>query len=197
MGFIRWCLILICKYLTIYALNSLKLGILILILSFSISLIIRFSFTSWLSLIFFIIYIGGLLVLFFYLSSLNYKPLFSNIKKKKWLKSFLLKVNILIIFLLSIFYYKYKNKVFRFTSKKNNNYRYNLFNKKEQRFIILIGIVLLLVLWLVTKLTCKTRGALRPTFNNNEDLSDRFRSILKIDFRSILTKDLVNFSKIC
>lgn len=162
--FIGWSLILICNYLAIYALKSLKLGILILILRFSISIMIRLSFLSWLSLIFFIIYIGGLLVLFFYLSSLKYKPLFSGVGKYKKLKSLITKVKILIILGLCLVFYKFKGKNFSFTSKNKKKFRYNLFKKEEAKMIIILGVILLIVLWLVTKLTCKTRGALRPTF---------------------------------
>lgn len=150
--------------MAIYALNRLKLGILILILRFSISIIISLSFLSWLSLIFFIIYIGGLLVLFFYLSSLKYNPLFLGGNKYKKLKSFFIKLKILIILRLCLIFYKFKSKIIRFAGKNNNKFRYKLFNNEEGKMIIILGIILLLVLWLVTKLTCKTRGALRPTF---------------------------------
>lgn len=164
MSFIRWRIILICNYLAIYALKRLKLGILILILSFSIRIMISLSFLSWLSLIFFIIYIGGLLVLFFYLSSLNYKPLFSGVGKYKKIKSLITKAKILIILGLCLIFYKFSSKRIRFSNRKVNNYSYNLFKKEEAKMIIILGVILLLVLWLVTKLTCKTRGALRPTF---------------------------------
>lgn len=164
MSFIRWSLILICKYIAIYALNSLKLGILILILRFSISILIRIKFLSWLSLIFFIIYIGGLLVLFFYLSSLKYNPLLSKKGSYQNLKSFIIKLKILILVILSLTYYKFKGKIIRFTGKNSNKFSYNLFKNEEGGIIIILGIVLLVVLWLVTKLTCKSRGALRPTF---------------------------------
>lgn len=150
--------------MAIYAINSLKLGILILRLSFSISIIISLKFLSWLSLIFFIIYIGGLLVLFFYLSSLNYNPLFSRKGKYKNLKSLIIKLNLLIILMLRLIYYKFKSKIVRFSNNNINKFSYNLFKNEEGKMIIILGVVLLLVLWLVTKLTCKTRGALRPTF---------------------------------
>nr|YP_009176361.1 NADH dehydrogenase subunit 6 [Enchiridium sp. MTA_2015]ALI86926.1 NADH dehydrogenase subunit 6 [Enchiridium sp. MTA_2015] len=163
MGSFGWCLILVINYLTIYSSNSLKLGGLILGLSFSISIMISLSFLSWLSLIFFIIYIGGLLVLFFYLSSLNYNPLFFLVAKSN-LNAFLVKVNFLILLMFSFIYYSFSHNIRLFCDNNFNNYSYNLFNEEEFIMLIVVGVMLLLVLWLVTKLTFNTRGALRPTF---------------------------------
>nr|YP_009176384.1 NADH dehydrogenase subunit 6 [Prosthiostomum siphunculus]ALI86949.1 NADH dehydrogenase subunit 6 [Prosthiostomum siphunculus] len=164
MSFLSWSLILIFNYLAIYAINTLNLGFLILGLSFSISVIISFCFLSWLSLIFFIIYIGGLLVLFFYLSSLNYNPLLAVSRTSN--NAFLIKLNILFILISSLLYYNFHDNSWSFNNNNANNYSYSLFNEEEVIILILVGIMLLIVLWLVTKLTYTSRGALRPTFND-------------------------------
>lgn len=142
----------------IYSVNTLNLGIMILVLSIRISVLIRLYYLSWLSLIFFIIYVGGLLVLFFYLSSLNYNPVF--IQKIHFRNKVIIKINnIILLYLIRLYYFF---KINNYSSARN--YRSNLFIMEEFKSIILIGLVLLVLLWLVTKVTLNTRGALRPSF---------------------------------
>nr|AVP74411.1 NADH dehydrogenase subunit 6 [Eurylepta cornuta] len=160
---VSWGLLLGINYLCMYANNTLKLGGMILILSINISVIVSLNYLSWLSLIFFIIYIGGLLVLFFYLSSLNYNPIFS-LSKLSLTSSMLVKINSGLVILLGSLSYTFSEGSFSFITSNFNNFSNSLFNEEEFNSLILVGVMLLLVLWLVTKLTYNTRGALRPTF---------------------------------
>lgn len=149
-------LIVIVKYMAIFRLNTLSLGLLMMALSFRISLIIGIECISWFGLIFFIVYIGGLLVLFIYVSSLNYNPVsFVRIKRKKF--------NFSLLFLVVVLrFFREKSNYHYFSEKDYKNFRFNLFKGREVLILISIGIVLLLVLWVIGKITFQTRGALRP-----------------------------------
>jgi len=163
MRIISWRMLLIFNYLCIYSRNTLKLGGMILLIRVRIRILISIKYLSWLSLIFFIIYVGGLLVLFFYLSSLKYNPLFS-LNRLDYYRRTIIKVKRVILFGLISLRYTFRSRRFKFLNKNTNNFRTNLFKKEEFQTLILVGVLLLLVLWLVTKLTFNTRGALRPTF---------------------------------
>ena len=148
------------NYLVLFSLNTLRVGIFILILRFRIRVFVGLYSISWFSLIFFIIYIGGLLVLFIYVSSLNNKPIFrgkkvDSIKVKLFAVPFLLLVRCLNI--------RKVNNSHRFFEGKFKDFRLNLFKKKEILLLFSVGLVLLLVLWVIRKVTFSSRGAFRPT----------------------------------
>lgn len=147
----------------LFSLKTIILGLFLLGSSFSIRLLISLHSRSWYGLIFFIVYIGGLLVLFIYISSLNFNPAF-YLSTKKRLINILLKTKIVIIlaFCLSQVIWKYSTKRWKKIDKAK--YRLNLFKEKEIVFLISIGILLLLVLWVITKLSFRRRGALRPLY---------------------------------
>ena len=106
----------------------------LLILRVFLSLIFCFKISSWTSLLFLLIYIRGLLVIFFYFCSL--------IKK---ISNFNFNFFFFFFFFLKGFYKKF----FFFKKKENRNF---FFSFKNQGYLILLVLILLLSLWLVGKL---------------------------------------------
>nr|BEU28622.1 NADH dehydrogenase subunit 6 [Planocera cf. pellucida MK-2019C]BEU28634.1 NADH dehydrogenase subunit 6 [Planocera cf. pellucida MK-2019C]BEU28646.1 NADH dehydrogenase subunit 6 [Planocera cf. pellucida MK-2019C] len=164
MSFMVWFLLLGINYMCLFSLNSLILGLFILLCSFCVSLLISIYSLSWYSLIFFLVYIGGLLVLFIYISSLNFNPIF-YISKLSALNNILLKLNILFFFLFVLTQITWNFNGFFWNNSETNNFSFNLFNDVEILFLINVGVLLLIVLWVITKLSFRNRSALRPFFS--------------------------------
>lgn len=158
-----WFFLLVIKYLCLLSLKSLVLGLFIFVCRLCIRLLIRIYSLSWYSLIFFLVYIGGLLVLFIYISSLNFNPVFYLSKMRPFLK-LLLKVNLFLLFFFVITEVHWKFKRAEWERSDINNFRLNLFRETEFLFLIKVGALLLVVLWVITKLSFRNRGALRPFF---------------------------------
>ena len=163
MSLFFWFSLLLVNYFCLFSLNSLILGIFILGCRFFVRILVRFYSLSWYSLIFFIVYIGGLLVLFIYISSLKFKPVF-KIPKVNSTTNLMLKGNVLFLFLLCITQITWNFKAFRWNEKEIKNFRFNLFKEVEVLFLIKVGFLLLVVLWVITKLSFRNRRALRPFF---------------------------------
>uniref|UniRef100_A0A343VVJ3 NADH dehydrogenase subunit 6 n=1 Tax=Crassiplana albatrossi TaxID=1879299 RepID=A0A343VVJ3_9PLAT len=163
MSTVIWFSLLLINYLCLFSLNSLILGFFILGCSFFISLLISVYSLSWYALIFFLVYIGGLLVLFIYISSLNFNPVFyfSNISV---LNNILFKSNILLLLIFILTQITWNFNVFGWNNLDTNSFSFNLFNEVEILFLINIGFLLLIVLWVITKLSFRNRSALRPFF---------------------------------
>nr|AVP74419.1 NADH dehydrogenase subunit 6 [Imogine fafai] len=164
MSCILWFSLMLINYLCLFSLNSLVLGLLILFCSFFISLLISIYSLSWYSLIFFIVYIGGLLVLFIYISSLNFNPVFYFSRTGGFL-NILLKINVVFFLVISLTQITWNFNGFFWTELDTNNFSFNLFNEVEILFLINVGLVLLVVLWVITKLSFRNRSALRPFFS--------------------------------
>nr|AVP74397.1 NADH dehydrogenase subunit 6 [Discocelis tigrina]AVP74404.1 NADH dehydrogenase subunit 6 [Discocelis tigrina] len=158
-----WFLLLVVNYFCLLSLNSLILGIFIFICSLCVSLLISIYSLSWYSLIFFLVYIGGLLVLFIYISSLNFNPVF-YFSKLSPLANILLKANIFFFLFFIITQITWNFSTISWSNSDMNNFSLNLFNETEVLFLINVGILLLIVLWVITKLSFRNRSALRPFF---------------------------------
>lgn len=163
MSSILWLLLLASIYLALFSLKSIVLGLFLLVNRFVISLLIAVYSIRWYSLLFFLIYIGGLLVLFIYISSLKFNPTFYFNKMNRF-RQILLKTNIILLWVFSLTQITWNFKRIQWDSKDFNKYRLNLFKDKEVFFLIKVGALLLIVLWVVTKLSFRNRGALRPLF---------------------------------
>lgn len=164
MSLILWCTLFILKYLCLFSLKSIVLGIFLLTCRFSISILIRIHLLSWYSLIFFLVYIGGLLVLFIYISSLKFNPAF-YFTNTRVLSNSLMKIKVVLCIIIILSQVTWKFRRYGWGKFEKNNYRLNLFNERERIFLINVGVLLLLVLWIITKLSFRKRGALRPYFN--------------------------------
>lgn len=158
-----WLLLLVVKFRCIFSLKSLFLGVLILVCRFCIRMLIRIYCLAWYSLIFFIVYIGGLLVLFIYISSLKFKPVFYLSFNSPLLK-LLSKLKILFLCVVRLTQITWNLKSFYWGGLDINKFRFGLFNNVEIIFLIKVGIILLVVLWVITKLSFRKRRALRPFY---------------------------------
>lgn len=163
MSYIFWCVLLFRKYACLFSLKSIMLGIALLGCRFSIRLLISRHTIRWYGLIFFLVYVGGLLVLFIYISSLNFKPVFFFSKIKSWVR-FFVKGNLIFLVCLVGTNLDWNYFLFSWSDLDQNNFSLNLFNESELFFLVNVGVLLLLVLWIITKLTFRRRGALRPVF---------------------------------
>ena len=164
MAWTFWLILLISNYLVLFSLKSIVLGLFLLINSFFIRLLITTYSIRWYSLIFFLVYIGGLLVLFIYISSLKFNPTF-YFSKVSITAQILLKSKLLLLMVFSLTQITWNFKGVKWSKSEFNNFSLKLFKEKEILFLINIGILLLIVLWVITKLSFRNRGALRPVFN--------------------------------
>ena len=164
MSRIFWLLIFFSKYICLFSLKSIILGLCLLGSSFSVRLIISNHCLTWYGLIFFLVYVGGLLVLFIYVSSLNFNPAFIY-SENSYLKGFIIKGNLFILIVFGLTNVKWKFLTVSWAGLDQNNFSLNLFKESELFFLINIGALLLVVLWIITKLTFRRRGALRPYYS--------------------------------
>ena len=120
----------------IFTLNSTYLGVLLLSCRAVICFLIIFSKARWFGAIFFLVYVGGVLVLLLYITSLNFNPLFFAKKISLWFFLRLLFVSLNII------------NVSRYSwgSAEKEKFRFDLVKEREIVFLVNIGILLLVVL---------------------------------------------------
>nr|YP_009236856.1 NADH dehydrogenase subunit 6 [Acraea vestalis]AMJ17321.1 NADH dehydrogenase subunit 6 [Acraea vestalis] len=151
--------------------HPLALGILILIQTFIICLLSgMLTDTYWFSYILFLIFVGGILVMFIYISSIASNELFKiNFMDKSILLFFIC------FFILSYYFsndlltsnFYFNNEMYNFFNKymfSNNEFNFNLSKLyNEQTFLLLMMLVLYLFITLiaVVKITNIFKGPLR------------------------------------
>ena len=134
----------------IIAFSPLALGLWILLLSIRISFLIRLIFSSWFGFILFLIYIGGILVIFAYFVSIQPNQQF-ELKKSLMFRG---------LVFVNLFINNYIITVDLFT---NIHWWINsLFNLSNLRVVILLGFILFLALVIVVKITTFIIAPLRP-----------------------------------
>jgi hypothetical protein len=133
--------------------DSLILGFIIFIKRFCLSILISFFASSWFSLIFFLVYIGGILVLIFYTLIWRRNP-----RKKKNKKLF----GFFCVFFFCIVFFWYFSLEIKL--KIWEKIFLDLWTYEEINFIIGVLILLLIVLWLISKLKFNLKRAFRPFF---------------------------------
>nr|ACR00044.1 NADH dehydrogenase subunit 6 [Pectinaria gouldii] len=132
------------------------MGVWVLIFAMLSAILTAFLSTSWFGFILFIIYIGGMLVMFSY---------FSAISPNQHMK---MSSSALIALLLSgsIYFFLFKAlSVFPFSSISHSAHAPSfimLFSKSNLPILIFLALLLLLALILVVKLTQRSEGPLRP-----------------------------------
>lgn len=134
----------------VLAFTPLALGLWVLILSISISFLTSLMYSSWFGFILFLIYIGGILVIFAYFVRIQPNQQFRL--KNSFFFSFLVFVNLIIN--------SYPITIDLFS---NINWWINsLFDLRNVRVVILLGFVLFLALVIVVKITTFMMAPLRP-----------------------------------
>ena len=134
--------------------TPIALGLWIIIITLSITFFISIFSSSWLALLIFLIYIGGILVIFAYFSAL-----IPNQQIKIFYTIIYTIINIIIIY--PIFFFSNINNL-----KFINLQQIRLFNSpyflNSISFLILIILILLLIIIIVVKICIKSNIPIRP-----------------------------------
>jgi len=148
------CLLFISLILTsflIIALNPLSIGLTILILALSLTIVFGLSLTSWLAFLIFLIYIRGMLVLFSYFVSITPNQTLPS------LHSIVLTLTSIVPLIILIF-----SNILRIPIINNNssiNIIYLVYNTTT---LTILAIILLVAIVIVVKISIKSKGPLRP-----------------------------------
>nr|AYR05338.1 NADH dehydrogenase subunit 6 [Coleoptera sp. ACP-2013] len=152
--------------------HPISLGFILLIQTILISLITSYmTFTFWMSYILFLVMVGGMLILFTYVTSIASNETF-NLSNKLVIMNmmFLLMMNIFLLMDNSLFYQLFKiNDMIQMTEQWNNINEFNIvlnkiYNKPNLWVSILLINYLLLALIVVVKITNFNYGPLRQKF---------------------------------
>nr|YP_010852935.1 NADH dehydrogenase subunit 6 [Coladenia maeniata]WGM81088.1 NADH dehydrogenase subunit 6 [Coladenia maeniata] len=153
--------------------HPLSMGLMILIQTILICLISGlYLYTYWFSYILFLTFLGGLLVLFIYISSIASNELFNFSTNNKLFILFSLLFMLMLLFLiyffidyLNLIFNSFKfNKLFNYLLFMDNNNNINLsklYNKQTYFLMIMMIIYLLITLIVVVKITNIFYGPLR------------------------------------
>nr|QNG56363.1 NADH dehydrogenase subunit 6 [Phalacridae gen. sp. MJ-2020] len=149
--------------------HPLSMGLILLLQTISISMISGFMmFNFWYSYMLFLIMIGGMLVLFLYMTNVA-----SNEKFKFSIKIFFLLLSLTFLFLLSIWMFNIKNNMmFSFNEiyiklETNNNFLLSLnkyLNFPFYSIYLMLMVYLLITLIAIVKITNIKYGPLRPSY---------------------------------
>nr|QWL15076.1 NADH dehydrogenase subunit 6 [Epuraea sp.] len=156
------------SFIFIFLNHPLSLGMILLIQTIIVSLISgKLSYNYWFSYILFLVMIGGLLILFIYMTSIT-----SNKKFKFSFKLFslIIYLSIMTLFILSINQFIFNNfsinmDMTNFIMNKSNSYSsIKFFNNPNYMIMIMIFNYLLITLIAVTKISKTEKGPLRQKF---------------------------------
>lgn len=134
--------------------RALFTGLLLLLFCFFIFFSLSLINLTWYGLLFFLIYVGGLLVLFFYVLSIKSNP--GNVNTSSL--GLISLGGFAFLFLVLSLYYSLD---FSFR-KRFEDQSYFLFNSKECFLMFVLGFFLLFVLFVVKKFLFDVKGAIRP-----------------------------------
>uniref|UniRef100_UPI0030FF3134 NADH dehydrogenase subunit 6 n=1 Tax=Struwela camposi TaxID=2859449 RepID=UPI0030FF3134 len=135
--------------------TPLFLGLSILLYSLAISTLTAMTCSSWFGLILFIIYIGGMLVMFAYFAALSPNQMYN-------LPS--IPLMFLVSFIITFMYLTTLDTKYFMPSLLSSSIKMNtfLYSQEQAPILIFLVILLLLALILVVKMTKHTTGPLRP-----------------------------------
>nr|YP_009332456.1 NADH dehydrogenase subunit 6 [Schlechtendalia chinensis]API68537.1 NADH dehydrogenase subunit 6 [Schlechtendalia chinensis] len=140
--------------------SPLKSNLMILFQSITLTMMINLiNKTSWISFMIFILYIGGLMIIFLYISSIAFNEINNN-KKKTYL--------IKIILLTFLFTYWFNSSMLLENFKFNNNYLFednfylmNMFNYPNNLMIYFIMLILFIMLIMIIWMLKFNKGPIR------------------------------------
>nr|WVD73184.1 NADH dehydrogenase subunit 6 [Monolepta pallidula] len=160
-------LMLLCSMMFIFMNHPLSCGLILLLQTIFTALISGLmNFNYWYSYILFLIMVGGMLILFIYMTSIASNEKFSF--QPKFFIMFLFIMSLTILILMDEFYFNILNQVFDMKSQ-NYSYMNNLsmmkyFNEPNYLMMMLIIIYLFVTLIVVVKITNISYGSLRQKF---------------------------------
>ena len=132
--------------------NPLSIGLAILLMALIISTIFALSITSWLAFLIFLIYIGGILVLFSYFVAITPNQTLPSSYISLILLSSILPIYIII-----------KRAIINSPIFLLSNHKINiLYITTTTRTLIILAIILLITIIIVVKITVNFKGPLRP-----------------------------------
>lgn len=133
-------------------LNPLSIGISILLIALTVSIIFSYSISSWIAFLIFLIYIRGMLVIFSYFVSLTPNQLTNLIS--------IIIIIAITFFILMLFSFLITIKILSLPiySTQSNTF-YSIPNTP---ILILLALILLYTIIIVVKLTINIKGPLRP-----------------------------------
>jgi len=134
------------------ALNPVSLGVIILIIALLLAITFSYAISSWIAFLIFLIYIGGILVIFSYFVAIIPNQNLSIIH-------IILSIIVSIISLIVIT--KSLNINIPILSSHINNYRI-LYTQSNIYILIILACILLFTIIVVVKLTILSKGPLRP-----------------------------------
>ncbi len=136
------------------ALNPLTIGLLILFLALILSVTFSLSISSWVALLIFLIYIGGILVIFSYFVAITPNQNLSAIVLINTLFS-------------SIFVLAFISYILNMLTPLNINYITQtniIYEKYNIPVLIILALILLFTIVVVVKVSIHNKGPLRPFF---------------------------------
>ena len=137
------------------AFNPLTIGLIILFLALTLSVIFSLSISSWVALLIFLIYIGGILVIFSYFVAITPNQNLSVIAVISILLSSIL-ILIFISFMLDMLI------PINIAYSTQTNIIYEQYNIQT---LIILALILLFTMVVVVKVSIHNKGPLRPFFN--------------------------------
>lgn len=134
--------------------RALFTGLLLLFFCFLIFFLLSLISLTWYGLLFFLIYVGGLLVLFFYVFSVKSNPGNFNFSSNLFF----------VLFFIIIFFFFFRVYISLDFSFRNRfeDQSYFLFNRNECYLMLVLGWFLLFVLFVIKKILFDIKGAIRP-----------------------------------
>ena len=145
-------LVSVIAFSTLTAINPLTIGLIILIIALILAITFAYSISSWIAFLVFLIYIGGMLVIFSYFVSIipNQTLTFSHN-----LFSMLISLS-----LISLTSYILNSKPIIYSSYVLSlNF---IYNNQNIATLLILALVLLFTIIVVVKLTILSKGPLRP-----------------------------------
>jgi|HubBroStandDraft_2_1064218.scaffolds.fasta_scaffold34005_1 hypothetical protein len=138
------------------AINPLTIGILILIIALLLAVTFAYSISSWLALLIFLIYIGGILVIFSY---------FVSITPNQTIAFQFIITSITISILTMSLWIKLANPTHLIHPYHTNQTNF-IFITSNSITLILLALILLFTIVIVVKITTLSKGPLRPFHTN-------------------------------
>nr|YP_009924928.1 NADH dehydrogenase subunit 6 [Osmylus fulvicephalus]QNH69900.1 NADH dehydrogenase subunit 6 [Osmylus fulvicephalus] len=153
--------------------HPLSMGLMLLMQTILISLICGYiSINYWFAYILFLVMIGGMLVLFIYMTSLASNELFNFSMNSFMILMFLFIMSLMMFYFLDPFSWLYQNyEMIQFNSMEmsmNLENQFNLmklYNNPSMNITMMLINYLLLTLIIVVKISNKNHGPLRSKFN--------------------------------